>query len=52
LKIFAKGGRRGLCARLTGPDGGFLKDVGYADPVARLSAAGVKIDPERWLPEE
>jgi len=50
LKVIKKGNRRGLSARLTDPDGGYLKDVGYADPVARLSAAGVKIDAERWLP--
>ena len=50
LKVFRKGKRCGLSARLTVRSGGYLEDVEYADAVARLSAAGVKIDPDKWRP--
>jgi hypothetical protein len=50
LKVFRKGKRCGLSARLTDRSGGYLEDVEYADAVARLSAAGVKIDPDKWRP--
>ncbi len=48
LKLFRKGERCGLTARLTDPKGQYLEDVSYSDVVVKLSAAGVQIDPERW----
>jgi len=53
LKVFRRGdpAKAGLTARLTGGGGEYLEGVEYADPVAKLSAAGVEIDPERWQPE-
>ena len=50
FKVFRDRNRCVLSAKLTDRDGGYLADVGYADAVARLSEAGVRIDRQRWQP--
>jgi len=50
LKVFRPGEPCRLSAKLTDIKGNYLEDVFYADPVRKLSAAGVKIDPTKWQP--
>ena len=50
LKVFRKGKSCSLSARLTDLKGEFIEELSFADVVARLSASGVKIDPERYRP--
>ncbi len=50
LKVFRKGKACSLSARLTDPNGEFIEDLSFGDVVARLSASGVKIDPEKYKP--
>jgi hypothetical protein len=50
LQMSKKGSGCRLSARLTDQTGAYLEEVSYADAVAKLSAAGGTIDPDRWRP--
>ncbi len=50
FKVFGESSGCELAVKITDRSGNYVEELDYADPLAKLSAAGVKIDLERWKP--